>query len=199
MMNVSQPSDSNLSYDEMLHTLFSNNIDTTTSSSYQANHRSTILLDLFSIPNSINEVQESYDLFSFLRSKQTAQTPDTIQNHKSPIQPPNKINRTPFQLGKCLLPIPPQHKHFLKTISEILNTPNMNFCTSQRDLQPMNPPPAFIQFSMNNLPTQIQSISPLLSSELTHISHEEFSLNHHCIKNIISTSLCETEKHPISV
>ncbi|MBW0485456.1 hypothetical protein O181_025171 [Austropuccinia psidii MF-1] len=46
----------------------------------------------------MNEVQESYDLFSCLNSTQTAQTPDMIQNHQSPNQQPNNINRTPFNL-----------------------------------------------------------------------------------------------------
>ncbi|MBW0461727.1 hypothetical protein O181_001442 [Austropuccinia psidii MF-1] len=75
----------------------------------------------------------------------------------------------------------------------------MNICTPQRNLQPTHPPPAFIQFDMNDPLPQIQLISPVLSSEFTCISHEEFSLNHNCMKNIIHNALSEAEKHPISV
>ncbi|MBW0483200.1 hypothetical protein O181_022915 [Austropuccinia psidii MF-1] len=63
----------------------------------------------------------------------------------------------------------------------------------------MHPAPTFIQFDMNNPPPQIQSISPVLSSELTCISHEEFSLNHNRIKNIIHNAISEGEKHPVLV
>ncbi|MBW0485685.1 hypothetical protein O181_025400 [Austropuccinia psidii MF-1] len=83
-MSFPQPPERNPSYDELLHNLFSNNIDPTPSSSYQNDPPSTLLLDPFCIPNSMNEVKESYDIFSFLHSTQTAQTPDIIQNHQAP-------------------------------------------------------------------------------------------------------------------
>ncbi|MBW0461729.1 hypothetical protein O181_001444 [Austropuccinia psidii MF-1] len=60
IMSFPQPPDSNSSYDGMLHNVLSNNIDPTPSSSYKNDPPSTISLDPFCIPNSINVVQESY-------------------------------------------------------------------------------------------------------------------------------------------
>ena len=61
------------------------------------------------------------------------------------------------------------------------------------------PPPSFIEFDMNNPPAQVHSISPILSSEITRHSCEEFSLNHHRIKKILNNSLSEAEKNPVSI
>ncbi|MBW0460893.1 hypothetical protein O181_000608 [Austropuccinia psidii MF-1] len=61
------------------------------------------------------------------------------------------------------------------------------------------PPPSLIKFDMNNPPTQVQSISPTLPSELTCLSCEEFSLNHHHIKKIFNNSLSESESNPVSI
>ncbi|MBW0528373.1 hypothetical protein O181_068088 [Austropuccinia psidii MF-1] len=60
-------------------------------------------------------------------------------------------------------------------------------------------PPSFIEFDINNPPTQVQSISPNYSSQLTFLSCEEFSLNHHHIKRIINNALSGAEKHLVSI
>ncbi|MBW0545158.1 hypothetical protein O181_084873, partial [Austropuccinia psidii MF-1] len=97
-----------------------------------------------------------------------------------PCPSPNNINRTPSQL-------------------DITNIPNMSLCNPHPNTPRTLPPPSFIEFDMNNPPTQVQSISPILSSEKTCLSLEEFSLNHHGIKKILNNALSEAEKNPVSI
>ncbi|MBW0547960.1 hypothetical protein O181_087675 [Austropuccinia psidii MF-1] len=75
----------------------------------------------------------------------------------------------------------------------------MSLCHPHPNTPQTLPPPSLIEFNMNNPPTQVHSISPILSSELTRLSHEEFSLNHHHIKKILNNSLSEAEKNPVSI
>ncbi|MBW0474366.1 hypothetical protein O181_014081 [Austropuccinia psidii MF-1] len=75
----------------------------------------------------------------------------------------------------------------------------MSFCNPPPNTPLTLPPPSFIEFDMNNPPTQVQSISPIPSSELTCLSHEEFSLNHPHIKKILNNALSEAEKNPVSI
>ncbi|MBW0546084.1 hypothetical protein O181_085799, partial [Austropuccinia psidii MF-1] len=52
---------------------------------------------------------------------------------------------------------------------------------------------------MNSPPTQVHSISPILASQLTCLSREEFSLNHHRIKKILNNALSEAENNSVSI
>ncbi|MBW0538858.1 hypothetical protein O181_078573 [Austropuccinia psidii MF-1] len=75
----------------------------------------------------------------------------------------------------------------------------MSLCNPHPNTPQTLPPPSCIEFDMNNPPMQVQSISPILSSELTCLSPEEFSDNHHRIKKILNNALSEAEKNPVSI
>ncbi|MBW0568419.1 hypothetical protein O181_108134 [Austropuccinia psidii MF-1] len=75
----------------------------------------------------------------------------------------------------------------------------MSLCNPHPNTPQTLPPPSFIEFNMNNPLTQLQSISPILSSELTCLSREEFSDNHHRFKKILNNALYEAEKNPVSI
>ncbi|MBW0515552.1 hypothetical protein O181_055267 [Austropuccinia psidii MF-1] len=131
-------------------------------------------------PNQSTEPHECYNLFHYLNSPNIV-TPAPITHPKIlPCPPPNNINRTPFQL-------------------DITNTPNMSLCNPPPNTPQTLPPPSFIEFNLNNPPTQVQSISPILSSELTCLFCEEFSLNHHRIKKILNNALSEAENNLVSI
>ncbi|MBW0590107.1 hypothetical protein O181_129822, partial [Austropuccinia psidii MF-1] len=121
-----------------------------------------------------------YNLFHYLNFPNIVPPAAITHHHNMPCPPPNNVNGTPFQL-------------------DITNTPNMSLCNPLPNTPQTLPPPSFIEFDMNNPPTQVQSISPILSSELTGLSCEEFSLNHHHIKKILNNALSEAEKNPVSI
>ncbi|MBW0537324.1 hypothetical protein O181_077039 [Austropuccinia psidii MF-1] len=179
-MNPPQPPDSDVSFDEMFHRFFSNNTDLNSSLSSQNEAPSHSSINSLSTPNQSTEPQECYNLFHYLNSPNIVPPAPISHPHILPCPPPNNINRTPFQL-------------------DIINTPNMSLCNPPPNTPRTLPPPSFIEFDMNNPPTQVHSISPILSSELTRLSREEFSLNHHRIKKILNNALSEAEKNPVSI
>ncbi|MBW0521655.1 hypothetical protein O181_061370 [Austropuccinia psidii MF-1] len=175
-MNPPQPPVSDVSFDEMFHRAFSNTTELNSSLSYQDKAPSHSL----STPNQSTEPHKCYDLFHYLNSPYIVPPAPITHNHILSCPPPNNINRSPFQL-------------------DITNTPNMSLCNPHPNTPQTFPPPSFIEFDMKNPPTQVQSISPILSFELTCLSREEFSLNHHHIKKILNNALSEAEKNPVSM
>ncbi|MBW0521157.1 hypothetical protein O181_060872 [Austropuccinia psidii MF-1] len=137
--------------------------------------------------------------FHYLNSPNIVLPDPITHNHILPCPPPNNINRSPFQLGKSFLPHVISSPTFLQKILDITNTPNMSLCNPHPNTPRTLPPPSFIEFNMNNPPIQVQSISPILSSELTCLSCEAFSLNHHRIKKILNNALSEAKKNPVSI
>ncbi|MBW0575771.1 hypothetical protein O181_115486, partial [Austropuccinia psidii MF-1] len=203
-MNPPQPPDSDVSFDEMFHRFFSNNTELNPSLSSQNEAPSQSCINSLSTPNQSTDPQECYDLFHYLNSPNIVPPAPISHPPIFPCPPPNNINRTPFQLGKSFLPHVISSPHFLiiyfyKNLLDITNTPNMSLCNPHPNTPRTLPPPSFIEFNMNNPPTQVHSISPILSSELTRLSREEFSLNHHRIKKILNNALSEAEKNPVSI
>ncbi|MBW0535902.1 hypothetical protein O181_075617, partial [Austropuccinia psidii MF-1] len=179
-MNPPQPPDSDVSFDVIFHKVFSNNTEFNSSLSYQDEAPSHSSINSLSTPNQSTEPHKCYDLFYYLNSPSIVPPAPIPYNHILPCPPPNNINRSPFQL-------------------DITNTPNMSLCNPHPNTPQTLPPPSFTEFNMNNPPTQVQSISPILSSELTCLSCEKFSLNHHHIKKILNNALSEAENNPVLI
>ncbi|MBW0511631.1 hypothetical protein O181_051346 [Austropuccinia psidii MF-1] len=179
-MNPPQPPDSNVSFDETFHRVFFNDTDLNSFLSYQNEAPSHSSINSLSTPNQSTEPQECYDLFHYLNSPNLVPPAPISHAHILPCPPPTNINRTPFQL-------------------DITTTPNMSLCNPHPNTPKTLLPPPFIEFDMNNPTNQVQSISQILSSELTCLSCEEFSLNQHRIKKILNNSLPEAEKNPVSI
>ncbi|MBW0556997.1 hypothetical protein O181_096712 [Austropuccinia psidii MF-1] len=164
----------------MFHRFFSNNTDLNSSLSSQNEAPSHSSINSLSTPNQSTKPQECYDLFHYLNCPNIVPPAPNSHPHIFPCPPPNNINRTPFQL-------------------DITNTPNISLCNPHPNTPQTLPPPSFMEFDMSDPPTQVQSISAILSSELTRLSCEEFSLNHHHIKKILNNALSEAEKKPVSI
>ncbi|MBW0512310.1 hypothetical protein O181_052025 [Austropuccinia psidii MF-1] len=179
-MNPPQPPDFNVPFDEMFHRVFSNNTDLNSSSSYQNEAQSHSSINSLSTSNQSTEPHECYDLYHYLNSPNIFPPAPITHPKILSCPPPNNINRTPFQ-------------------TDITNTTNMSLCNPHPNTPQTLPPPSFIEFDMNNPPTQVQSILPILSSELTHLSREEFFDNHHRIKKIFNNALSEAERNPVSI
>ncbi|MBW0556885.1 hypothetical protein O181_096600, partial [Austropuccinia psidii MF-1] len=124
-MNPPQQPDSNVSFDEMFHRVFSNNTDFNSSLSYQNEAPSHSSINSLSTPNQSTEPQECYDLFHYLNSPNIVPPAPISHPQILPFPPPNNINRTPFQL-------------------DITNTPNMSLCNPHPNTPQTLPPPSFI-------------------------------------------------------
>ncbi|MBW0488101.1 hypothetical protein O181_027816 [Austropuccinia psidii MF-1] len=181
-MNPTQPPDSNVSFDEMSNRVCSNNKELSSSLSYQDEAPSHSSMNPLTTPNQSTEPHECYDLFHYLNSPNRAPPAPITHPHFLPCPPTNNINRTPFQL-----------------VLDITNIPNMSLCNPHPNTSKSLTSPSLMEFDMNNPPTQVQSISPILSSELTRLSREAFSLNHHHIKKILNNELSEAEKNPVTI
>ncbi|MBW0548236.1 hypothetical protein O181_087951 [Austropuccinia psidii MF-1] len=152
-MNPPQPPDSNVSFDKLFHRDFLNNTYLNSLLSYQNEAPSHSSINSLFNPNQCTEPHVCYDLFHYLNSPNIVPPAPITHPQILRFPPPNNINRTPFQL-------------------DITNTPNMSLCNPHPNNPHTLPPPSLIEFNMNNPPTQVQSISPILSSELNLLSRE---------------------------
>ncbi|MBW0541711.1 hypothetical protein O181_081426 [Austropuccinia psidii MF-1] len=103
-MNPPEPPNSDVSFDSIFHTFFSNNTDLNSSFSSKHEAPSHSSIDSLSTPNQSTEPQECYHLFHYLNSPNIVPPAPISHPPILPCPPPNNINRTPFQLGKFFLP-----------------------------------------------------------------------------------------------
>ncbi|MBW0517224.1 hypothetical protein O181_056939 [Austropuccinia psidii MF-1] len=90
-MNPPQPPDSNVSFDEMFHRVFSKNTDLNSSLSYQNEAPSHSSINSLSTPNQSTKPHEGYDLFHYLN-------------------PPNIVSPAPITHPQ-VFPCPPPKNH----------------------------------------------------------------------------------------